>query len=86
MKTMLNVALPKGRLGMNVYDLFEKAGYPCPAIKEDNRKLIFENKQAGIRYFWETTDVHICGTRRSRWAWQERYIAGMSRRFMNFWI
>ena len=60
LKTMLNVALPKGRLGMNVYDLFEKAGYPCPAIKEDNRKLIFENKQAGIRYFWvKPSDVTI---------------------------
>ena len=29
MKEMINVALPKGRLGDKVYDMFEKAGYPC---------------------------------------------------------
>lgn len=49
---MLNVALPKGRLGEKVYDMFEKAGFECPAIKENSRKLIFENKEKGIRYFW----------------------------------
>lgn len=27
---MINVALPKGRLGQKVYDMFERAGYPCP--------------------------------------------------------
>ncbi len=60
MKTMLNVALPKGRLGEKVYDMFEKAGFPCPSIKENNRKLIFENEQAGVRYFWvKPSDVAI---------------------------
>ena len=60
MKTMLNVALPKGRLGDKVYDMFEKAGFPCPSIKEPNRKLIFENKEAGVRYFWvKPSDVAI---------------------------
>ena len=39
---MLNVALPKGRLGEKVYAMFEKAGFPCPSIHENNRKLIFE--------------------------------------------
>ena len=48
---MLNVALPKGRLGEKVYDMFEKAGFACPSIKENNRKLIFENEQVGVRYF-----------------------------------
>ena len=48
MKTMLNVALPKGRLGEKVYAMFEKAGFPCPSIHENNRKLIFENEQAGV--------------------------------------
>ena len=58
--TMLNIALPKGRLGESVYDLFEAAGYPCPAIHEPNRKLIFENPQAGVRYFWvKPSDVAI---------------------------
>ncbi len=57
---MLNVALPKGRLGEKVYDMFEKAGFPCPSIKENNRKLIFENKEAGVRYFWvKPSDVAI---------------------------
>ena len=57
---MLNVALPKGRLGEKVYDMFEKAGFACPSIKENNRKLIFENEQVGVRYFWvKPSDVAI---------------------------
>lgn len=60
MKTMLNVALPKGRLGEKVYAMFEKAGLECPSIKENNRKLIFENEEAGVRYFWvKPSDVAI---------------------------
>ena len=60
MKQMLNVALPKGRLGERVYGMFEKAGFPCPAIHEDNRKLIFENEQLGLRFFWaKPSDVPI---------------------------
>lgn len=47
---MLSVALPKGRLGDKVYDLFEKIGYECKEIKEDNRKLIFENAEKNIRF------------------------------------
>lgn len=59
MKT-LNVALPKGRLGEKVYDMFEKAGFACPSIKENNRKLIFENLDVGVRYFWvKPSDVPI---------------------------
>ena len=57
---MLNVALPKGRLGEKVYAMFEAAGFPCPSIKENNRKLIFENPEAGVRYFWvKPSDVAI---------------------------
>ncbi len=57
---MVNVALPKGRLGEKVYAMFEKAGYECPSIKEVNRKLIFENEEAGVRYFWvKPSDVAI---------------------------
>ena len=60
MEKMLNIALPKGRLGEKVYDMFEKAGYECPSIKENSRKLIFENKEKGIRYFWvKPSDVAI---------------------------
>ena len=58
--TMLNVALPKGRLGEKVYSMFEASGFECPSIKENNRKLIFENKELGIRYFWvKPSDVAI---------------------------
>lgn len=57
---MINVALPKGRLGEKVYDMFEKSGFECPSIKENNRKLIFENEKVGIRYFWvKPSDVAI---------------------------
>lgn len=57
---MLNVALPKGRLGEKVYEMFEQAGFECPAIKETGRKLIFENAEKGVRYFWvKPSDVAI---------------------------
>ncbi|MBQ8765151.1 MAG: ATP phosphoribosyltransferase [Clostridia bacterium] len=60
MDKLLNIALPKGRLGEKVYDIFEKAGYGCPSIHENNRKLIFENEETGIRYFWvKPSDVAI---------------------------
>ncbi len=60
MKTMLNVALPKGRLGEKVYGMFEKSGFECPSIRENNRKLIFENEKIGVRYFWvKPSDVAI---------------------------
>ncbi|MBQ7411732.1 MAG: ATP phosphoribosyltransferase [Clostridia bacterium] len=57
---MINIALPKGRLGERVYAMFERAGYECPSIKESNRKLIFENAEKGVRYFWvKPSDVSI---------------------------
>jgi len=57
---MINVALPKGRLGEKVYDMFEKSGYECPSIKENSRKLTFENEEKGIRFFWvKPSDVAI---------------------------
>ena len=57
---MLNVALPKGRLGEKVYAMFEAAGFECPSIRENNRKLIFENQDKGVRYFWvKPSDVSI---------------------------
>ena len=60
MKEMLNIALPKGRLGEKVYAMFKAAGFPCPAIEEQNRKLIFENEEVGVRYFWvKPSDVAI---------------------------
>ena len=60
MNNMLNVALPKGRLGEKVYAMFEKAGFPCPSILENSRKLIFENQETCVRYFWvKPSDVAI---------------------------
>ena len=57
---MINIALPKGRLGERVYDTFERAGFECPSIKENSRKLIFENKEKGVRYFCvKPSDVSI---------------------------
>ncbi len=56
----LNVALPKGRLGERVYAMFAEAGFPCPSILEPNRKLIFENPDKKVRYFWvKPSDVAI---------------------------
>lgn len=48
----LNVALPKGRLGERVYAMLERAGYPCPELLDPKRRLIFENPEAMVRYFW----------------------------------
>ena len=60
MNDYLNVALPKGRLGESVYSMFEKAGFECPEIKEEGRKLIFESADSKVRYFWvKPSDVAI---------------------------
>ena len=57
---MLNIALPKGRLGDRVYAMFAAAGFECPDILEENRKLVFENPALGVRYFWvRPSDVAI---------------------------
>lgn len=57
---MLNIALPKGRLGDQVYRLFSGIGYECAAIYEDNRKLVFENPERGVRYLLvKPSDVPI---------------------------
>ncbi|MEI0476876.1 ATP phosphoribosyltransferase [Brachyspira pulli] len=47
---MINIALPKGRLVNKVYNLFEKIGYENKELLEDNRKLVFENKDKNVRY------------------------------------
>ena len=47
---MLNIALPKGRLGDQVYELLASDGYDCKSIYDENRKLVFENPQTGVRY------------------------------------
>ena len=60
MSKTVNIALPKGRLGEQVYGLFEKAGLECPDILSDTRKLFFENKEKGVRFFWvKPSDVAV---------------------------
>ena len=57
---MLNVALPKGRLGDKVYNLLASVGYGCPEDYHETRKLVVENPEAGIRYFLvKPSDVAI---------------------------
>ena len=56
----ISVALPKGRLGESVYERFNQIGYGCPEILENSRKLIFENPENRVRYFWaKPSDVAI---------------------------
>ena len=57
---MVNIALPKGRLGENVYSLFASAGYGCQSINEESRRLVFEDYDNKVRYFWvKPSDVTI---------------------------
>ena len=56
----VNIALPKGRLGEKVYKMLEAAGFACPNIKENDRRLIFESADGSVRYFWvKPSDVAI---------------------------
>ncbi len=56
----IRIALPKGRLGEKVYEIFESMGYGCPEIRENSRKLIFENEENGVVYFWsKPSDVSV---------------------------
>ena len=60
MKEMIRIALPKGRLGEQVYALLDKAGYSCPELMQQSRKLVFENPDKGVRYFWvKPSDVAV---------------------------
>ena len=57
---MLNIALPKGRLGERVYSMLKAADYACPAIEQQDSRLFFENEESGVRYFWvKPSDVTI---------------------------
>lgn len=60
MNPMINIALPKGRLGEKAYTMLKNSGYECPAIEDPGRKLIFENPEKNVRYFWvKPSDVAI---------------------------
>ena len=47
---MLTIALPKGRLADQTLDIMEKAGYDVSAARDKSRKLILEDKDAGLRF------------------------------------
>lgn len=57
---MLSIALPKGRLGDDIYDIMKNAGFAEGDINNMGRKLVIENKEAGLRYFLvKPSDVAI---------------------------
>ena len=59
-KGWINVALPKGRLSEQAYAMLKNSGYELPAIEDPGRKLIFENPEKMVRYFWvKPSDVAI---------------------------
>lgn len=60
MNDYINIALPKGRLGEKVYALLESIGYGCPELMGGSRKLIFDNPENKVRYFWaKPSDVAV---------------------------
>ena len=57
---LLNVALPKGRLGDKVYNLLAEGGCITPEDYNASRKLVVEDKAAGVRCFLvKPSDVAI---------------------------
>ncbi len=57
---MINIALPKGRLGEKVYAMLKAAGYSSVSLEEGGRKLIFDSDDGSVRYFWvKPSDVSI---------------------------
>lgn len=59
-RRMINVALPKGRLGEKVYSMFAAAGYEAPELLNPGRKLIFTNEEKGVSFFWvKPSDVSV---------------------------
>lgn len=57
---MINIALPKGRLGEKVYAILSKIGYKCDEYSADSRKLIFSDEKGEVSYFWvKPSDVAV---------------------------
>ena len=57
---MLNIALPKGRLGEKVYKMFSGAGYACRTMEKDDRSLVVSDSEAGLSYLQvKPSDVAI---------------------------
>lgn len=57
---MMNIALPKGRLGNKVYQLFRASGYACDAMESDDRRLVLTDQGGKISYLLvKPSDVAI---------------------------
>ncbi|MFA5699768.1 MAG: ATP phosphoribosyltransferase [Desulfuromonas sp.] len=58
MSDVITFALPKGRIMQDSMELFSQIGITCPEMEEKNRKLVFENREAGYRFIAvRATDV-----------------------------
>ena len=70
---MINIALPKGRLGRKIAVLLSEAGYDFPGLLDDTRRLVFVNEAEDMRVFWVkpfdvpvyvergAADIGVCG-------------------------
>ena len=58
MNNEITFALPKGRIMQDSMELFGQVGITCPEMAENNRKLVFENRDQGYRFMAvRATDV-----------------------------
>ena len=58
MNDWITFALPKGRIMQDSMELFARIGITCPEMKEDSRKLVFENRADKLRFMAvRATDV-----------------------------
>ena len=83
---MLNIALPKGRLGEKAYKLLEDIGYKCEEFDSGKRKLVFTDKKNGVSYFGSSprTSPSTSSAAPRTWAWSERtYCSNKARTSMN---
>jgi ATP phosphoribosyltransferase len=57
---MLTIALAKGRLAEQTFELLEQAGYGCPQDADRTRRLILEDPATGLRFIMaKPADVPI---------------------------
>ena len=60
MTETLDIALPKGRLGERVVEMLDVHGLGCTELDGNSRKLVLENPDAALRFFWvKPADVPI---------------------------
>ncbi|MBQ3080467.1 MAG: ATP phosphoribosyltransferase [Clostridia bacterium] len=57
---MLNIALPKGRLGESVLKRFKEAGYVFPELEDGDRRLVIPSENGNASFFLvKPTDVPV---------------------------